>query len=65
MKEHITRQFFTENDEEEKNIHNILKLTKKMDKCLHAYILGEGDHHFINAIFTEKIIYSNPLEENK
>ena len=61
MEEYITRKFVPENDDEEKNIHNIRELIQKMNGCLYAHILGDGDYHFIEAIFTEKIIYSNPF----
>ena len=55
MEEHIIRKFVPENDEEEKNIHNIHELIQKMDGCLYAHILGEGDYHFIEATFMENM----------
>jgi len=55
MKEHITKFFYPENDEEEKNIHNMRELIYGMNDCLRANIMGDGDYHFIKAIFERKI----------
>lgn len=51
MYEQVTRKFYPENEHEEIDIHNLRKLIRKMDGCVLAHILGEGDYHYIEAVF--------------
>ncbi len=51
MYEQVTRKFYPENKYEESNIHNLRESISEMNGCVLAYILGEGDYHYVEAVF--------------
>lgn len=51
MYEQVTRKFYPENEREEIDIHHLRKSISEMNGCILAHILGEGDYHYIEAVF--------------
>lgn len=55
MIERIERKFYPENNEEERNIRDLLKKVEEMSGCETASICEEGDHHYIDAVFKRRV----------
>lgn len=51
MNEHIHRNFYPDNKQEEIDILELRELISEMEGCLLATVCGVGDYHYIETIF--------------